>query len=337
MQLCRIPPLGSLILALLFGNLHAAEDPALATILEELKGPISILLPGGNSQSGRVMDWDGERLRLEVNIAGGSAEMTFPREDLLSIRFTGNAYFLTLDEWTREPARTDDAMRLFRGYYEQRGAYFSLMSQQELGIFVRYAQYSLEKDEPLRAVAIIEALRPYIQDEDLLTQLDDSLMLAFFKGGMAEEAETKAREWIQQAEPAGNTALGWRILAEIHFNNEDYEKAFWTAMLPIAFSNQIPTAHLDACYAFAILSAEEIRLKEEPERLATEMRDRSLPWPDHIAALKGLAPEYDNASLETEEPSLQPEGTGPITMEEAPLETPSPVDPIDSLPTRIQL
>ena len=101
-------------------------------------------------------------------------------------------------------------------------------------------------------------------------------------------------------------------------------------MHPIAFSNQMPMQHLDVCYALSILAAEELRLKEEPLQLAAEMRDRGLAWPDYVEMINGKAPRYFTAE------NTKSETTGEaITIEKQPLQTPSPIDPIESLPTRI--
>ena len=65
-------------------------------------------------------------------------------------------------------------------------------------------------------------------------------------------------------------------------------------------------------------------------QLATEMRDRGLAWPDYVEMLNGKAPEYftaENTESETTEEA--------IAIEQQPLQTPSPIDPIESLPTRI--
>ena len=60
------------------------------------------------------------------------------------------------------------------------------------------------------------------------------------------------------------------------------------------------------------------------------MRDRGLAWPDYVEMLNGKAPEYfiaENSESETTEEAN--------TIEQQPLQTPSPIDPIESLPTRI--
>ena len=101
-------------------------------------------------------------------------------------------------------------------------------------------------------------------------------------------------------------------------------------MHPIAFSNQMPMLHLDVCYALAILAAEELRLKEEPLQLAAEMRDRGLAWPDYVEMLSGKAPEYLTAENTEAETTVET-----TIIEQKPLQTPSPIDPIESLPTRI--
>jgi hypothetical protein len=204
------------------------------------------------------------------------------------------------------------------------------MNPGELDLFVRYARYALEKDEPLRAVAIIEVLRPYIEDEALLESLEDAALLAFFLGGLKDEAETQARKWIEAASPAHASALGWRILAEIQFGSEQFEDALWTALYPVAFANQMPMEHLNECYAFAIAAAQETRQPKLSERLSREMAARELPWPEAIGLLAEFQPQ----------PATAPASDTPTEAEQlaealGPIQSPSPLDPLEELPTRI--
>ena len=313
-------------------NLQAEDTFKLSMILPVLEEPLTLVLNGGNQQTGRVTNWDGESIRIEVSLGGGGAELSFSKDDIKQIIFPGNEFLETLNKWQQDPAKTESVMALYRAYYQQRGPYFTLMGGSELSLFVNYAKYALEKKKPLRAVAMIDAVSPHIKDAAVLDRLKEDLLLGFFQGGMREEAETKAIDWIKDADPSGPSALGWRLLAQSKYENGDYEKAFWTALFPMAFSNQMPKAHLDVCYALAILSAGELRLKEETERLAKEMRERGFTWPDYIEILKGKAPEA--FSIEAA-PALPSETEAELSLEEAPIQNPSPVDPIEELPTRI--
>ncbi len=289
--------------ALAAATLFAASASSLpaqsmSRIQADLAGPVQVLLDNGNRQGGTIASWDGESLRLEVELGGGSAEMTFQADEIRDISFPGNQYLSLLGDWVNDPDRVEDALGLFRAFYQQRGAYLRYMDEGELSLFVRYARYALEQGEPLRAVAMIEVLRPYIDDEALLDSLDDAVLLGFFLGGMREQAQTQAAKWIESAEPSGGSALGWRILAEIHFANEAYEEALWTALKPVAFSNQMPMEHLAACYAFAIAAASETRQEALQQRLAEEMETRDLTWPTDIALLADYA---DTAKPMTDE------------------------------------
>jgi len=182
---------------------------------------------------------------------------------------------------------------------------------------------------------MIDRIRPHIENPALIAEIEENLLLALFNAGMTEEAEAKANEWIRAADPAGSSALGWRLLAELSFKQEDYETAFWAALHPVAFSNQMPMEHLNACYAFAITAASELRLKEPRQQLILEMRDRALPWPTNIAVLSGQAPALLTATADTEPADASPDDEAPT--DEPPIQTPSPVDPVESLPTRLLL
>ena len=317
--------------------LFSQDTLSLSEIRDELKAPLSILLKNGNSQTGQVVDWDGQDMRLRVNLGGGTAEMSFSAEDILEIRFSGNEHILTLYEWMRTPGREGDALELFRAYYQQRGAYLDLLSDSDINLFYNYALFALEREEPLRAVAMIEVFRPYIKDPIRLREMDDTILMGFFQGGMRDEAEAQARLLIEESSPTGPSVMPWRILAELHFDEERYEAALWTALQPIAYSNQMPMEELNTCYALAVASAEELRLKDDALRLAREMRERDLSWPENIPALHNREPQVfsqvPQAVEATKEESI-------LLYQDAlleSLETPSPVDPLDSLPNRLNL
>ena len=94
---------------------------------------------------------------------------------------------------------------------------------------------------------------------------------------------------------------------------------------------------LNTCYALAVASAEELRLKDDALRLAREMRERDLSWPENIPALHNREPQVfsqvPQAVEATKEESI-------LLYQDAlleSLETPSPVDPLDSLPNRLNL
>lgn len=324
-----------LLLAFLALPLGAAdaqtERPATAAFRAELNGPVAVLLSNGSRQSGRIVGWDGQQLRLEVALGGGSAQVTYPASDLRAMSFPGRLALDQLAEWTRDPNRVDDALDLFRAFYQQRGAFLQYLDPAELNLFIEYVRFALQHDKPLRAVAIIETLRPHIKDPTRLKDLDDAVLMAFFQAGMLDEATAKAKAWIDAAPPAGSSALGWRILADIQFRAEAYEEALWTALYPIAFANQILPEHLDLCYAFAIAAAQETRQADIAERLTREMHERELPWPTQHTQLQPYQPAPPPAEGET--PPEAPKNNNDPLHE--PIQTPSPLDPLQSLPTRI--
>ena len=174
-------------------QVSAQLSPSLSEIRTTLQEPVTILLDSGNQQTGRVTYWDDSELRIEVSLGGGTAELTFPANEIRSIRFPGGEFKHTLNEWKKDPDRVEEALALYRAYYQQQGAYLSLLNQRELSFFIDYADFALAQKEPLKAVATIDVISPYIEDEAVLKQLKENLLLGFFQGGMRKEAEVEAR------------------------------------------------------------------------------------------------------------------------------------------------
>lgn len=313
----------------LFGQFEAVNFQEVESALSDT---VDVILKNGNSQNGRISSWDGEYLQLEVTLDAGSASITFQAEEIRAIRFPGDTYLEALRELSQQPDEVVTTLGLYRAFYQQRGPYLQFLGKRQIQLFVNYAQFALQNGKPLRAIAIIEVIRPYIEDQSLLNSMDQAVMLGLFLGGMQKEAADQAREWINQNSVSGASALGWRILAEVQFLEENYEKALWTALNPVAFANQMPMEHLDVCYAFAIAAAQETRQPEVSARLYLDMISRGFQWPGEISSLAGYEPQP--------EVPAEPEATTetPIVLEEElePVQTPSPLDPLESLPTRIK-
>ena len=266
---------GSLLTSI---TLASADGLNFDEIEASLSRAVRVNLANGNSQVGQITKWDGEQLRLEITLDTGSAVMFIRTEEVDTIQFQGDSYIALLREMAGSPNQVEDTLTLFRLFYKQRGPYLQFLETNDLQLFVRYAKFALQNNKPLRAVAIIEVLRPHIENKAVLDSLEDAALLGFFLGELDQEAEEMSRKWIRDAPAAGPSALGWRILAEIHFENERYEETLWTGLYPIAFANQMAVEHLDICYAFAIAAAEKTRQPEIAERLFAEMQAKGLSW-----------------------------------------------------------
>ena len=302
----------------------------LREVKSRLSQPVVLLLENGQQSSGEINAWDGETLSLRTYIGGGSASMNYAADAIRDISFTGSEYLPVLYKLEKNPARSDEAFALFEAFYQQRGRYLRYMDVGELGMFVRYARFCLTHEKPLRAVAVIEVIRPYIKDDALLRSLDEATLMGFFLGELYEEAEAQACQWIESTGYDRSSALGWQILAQLQFMRAAYEDAMWTALNPIAFANNLPIEHLGACYALAISAAAETRHEAISERLTKEMQARGFAWPAKLAILAKYNPL-------TKDTSVSKEQARPVVSSLVePIQTPSPIDSEIALPTRLQ-
>lgn len=326
------------VVTLMFFATAAAASPrdtSLNAIREVLRGPVEVELQNGVQYSGRIDNFDGETLEIAVATATrGEAVFTFEVDQIRRVRFPGQVYRETLVRWMEDPARTRDALDLFRAYYEQQAPFFDLLAESDFALFIEYARFALRNNEPIVAVAVAEEVRPRLQSAAMRRRLDDTLVLGFLRVGLADEAIAAARSWIRDADPAGDSALGWRVLAEIYMQAEDYEDALWVALQPIAYSGALPMQHLANCYAMAIVAAKQMRHTDMARRLYREMLERDLAWPDSPDWIVDEEPlHFQEVPVELSDEDQDSDVT--TDDEEPPIQTPSPIDPLESLPTRI--
>lgn len=348
---------GMWLLPLLFWGwnpVEAESGPSLEKMREDLRGDLRLHLRNGRQHEGRITDWDGEKLRMRVSLGEGEAVLGFNREKIERLEFPGSEHLDTLQEWMERPEKRTQTIALFRAFYQQKGPYFELLDESELRLFATYAEYALEHNHPTAAVAMARVLRPHVEDGNLRRELEDGLLLGFHRSGMGQKAENEARKWIRRADPAGSSALGWRVLAELFFEAERYEDTFWAALHPVAFSSDLPMEHLDVCYAYAVAAADELNWDGESKRLAQEMLERNFPWPRHIRVLRERTPPSfvrssanppeststgetpENEEPENGAPDEQDGDAESEAAEPDPPENKKP-DPGESLPTRIRL
>lgn len=253
----------------------AEEDPE----DRDLSGLLRVELKNGRSHSGWPVAFKDDLLFLRIRMGGGEVEQGFPREDIARLHFPGSEVEREAAALVQEGHLTE-AVEPLELLWRQRAPFLGLLDEESLDLLSALPAAHLAAGDPYRAISLANRLLPRAPSPATHNHLQEAILLGHLDLEFWEEASDLAREWIHGQEDFPDSALGWKILAELALLEEDLDRVLWVALQPIAISGPAPAEHLDSCYALAIHA---FHLKEEPVpavRLYREMtEDLRLMWP----------------------------------------------------------
>ena len=159
----------------------------------------------------------------------------------------------------------------------------------------------LDSPHPARAIAIIQTLRPQIENPAALRALDDAVLESYQTLELYEEAQPLAEAWIKARKPYGESALGYYVLGAARLRSEAYEEALDLALHPIVFASPIPTDKLAECYAVAVSAALALRERTYAATLYREMQARGFDWPADDRSLQAFLKDINEYINDHEE------------------------------------
>jgi hypothetical protein len=241
--------------------------------------PLTIKNKNGGVFTGYVQSIEREKLTLKTKAGKGEVIYSFARGDITNVIFPGTELKLLVLELL-EDNFYQQALPLMEALYEQQTPFFSFLKEPELFFFFKLAHVYLKTNALQKAITTANQLIPQIQDKQRLEQLNEIILLAYFKLQSYDQARSLAQMWVKKAKPFQQNALGWWILAYIAFEKKQYNEALWTSLQPIVFSGQLPMSYLGHCYSVAVASAHSLKMEGKATQLYTEMQQRHLKWPD---------------------------------------------------------
>ncbi len=244
---------------------------------DELRKALTLSARGGNEFSGTLVGFDGEKLSLRTIQAGGEIVLSFPTEDISEIYFPGGGILASTRDLV-EAGNLPEALPYLEALLVSRYPVFPLLGEEERSFFANVPMAALAIDRPAAAIAYVEALAPFINEEEGREKLQSAELLGRYMLRLEEKAEVQAAEWIDGQERFPESALGFFIRAAIQFENAEYEESLRTALRPIVFSGQIPVPYLAHCYSLAVASTHIMGNDRHRDQLLTEMDERNLDW-----------------------------------------------------------
>lgn len=264
--------------------------------LRALREPVTLFHRNGQQFRGDVSGSDETTIQLRAIQGAGEILMTFPKEEIRDIHFPGDRMLLrgqTLFHEGKEAA----ALPYLEPVFIQRRPLFDMLEPEERLPFSFLPEAALAAGEPAKAVALVQELAPFYEDEETLDRLADTELVAYYQLGLTEEAEKRALAWVGEADRFSESALGFFIAGSIALEREEAEEALWLALEPIVFSGQLPVAYLDHCYSLAIVATHVLDNDEHREALLEEMRERGLEWRS-LRAFATVAGDIDDLAID---------------------------------------
>lgn len=276
----------------------AAEERI--AIEAELSESITLKLNNRQTVSGNAIHVSENQIQVASAEGAGEIVFTFNTDEIREISVPGESYKAVAAEWMQS-GKTDDALELMAMLYAQRSQLLPLLPPSESHFFTYYVELILDSPHPARAIAIIETLRPQIENPAALRALDDSTLESYQTLELYEDAIPLAEGWVENRKPFGESALGYYVLGAARLRAEAYEEALDLALRPIVFASPIPTDKLSECYAIAVSAALGLRERAYAATLFQEMQTRGFEWPAEDRTLQPFLKEITDYIKDHEE------------------------------------
>jgi|SRR5690625_1872410 len=281
---------------------------SISSASEKTSAWIEIELNDGQTFSGEPVSYRNHVVSIRTIVDGGAFDRGFPADSIASLRFP--------DEKTVAHARdlidgeiTEETLSVLEKIWLPRAPFLSLLDEETIGLLAHLPGAQLALGDPYRAVGLAQRLLPHAAETESADRIHEVILLGYLKLELWEEAEERAKEWIDEQPRFSQSALGWRVLAELALRNQELEELLWIALQPIAMTGAENIDHLADCYALAIHA---LFLQEETSRaveLFKEMRERGLNWPKHekLQETKNEMAELVPVTSNAEDPDAEAE------------------------------
>ncbi|WP_309385017.1 hypothetical protein [Cerasicoccus frondis] len=267
------------IILLLMLTIASLPAMTMEQVQASLSEPQGLVLRGSRPLSGKAMGIIENQLIFRASRGGGSLDYRYDLDQIERLQFPGNDVAYAAQQAIRE-GKNEEALRLMKAMFEQRGSYLKYLTPGERAFFYQYAELEFEKGDPYLGLGAGLALQETVQDSLLLRKVDDLVLLGHYKLPLKKNTRELAEKWIAESELYGASALGFYVLGQLDFDAQQFDAALWQALEPVTLSSQFPMDYLNYCYALAIASCMELELFEEEQKLRAEMTERGLNWPD---------------------------------------------------------
>ena len=240
--------------------------------------PAILTTSAGREFRGLLDGLQGERLGLRLATDGGEVAYSFATTEIAAIRWPGTALEVEMREHL-ERGFVFEALPALEALCRHRLRYFALLPPAQRDNLWLLIEHGARHGDPGTVRATLRALNHCdLSAEKHRLLLTAELHLALRSADTATTAESAAR-WCAAADPGGDSALGWRVLARLAYDAGDFERARWIALQPICLSGHLSNEDLDLCFALAIAASDRLGDLGHALTLHHDRLQRHIPWP----------------------------------------------------------
>lgn len=253
----------------------ASAQPAASLDLQLAREPAVITTTAKREYTGLLDGFRDGRLFIRNATGGGEVGYSFAPAEIEKLKLPGGELDAQAAELV-DRGELATALPLLEALGRQRLRYLPVLNPAHLESLRLLVSVSSRVGNPLATIGYVNQLRLLLTSPDERALLRDAELGAHVQLDHKDEIRRLASAWCAEADPAGDSALGWKILAQLAYDESDFEKARRTALEPIVFSAYLPMADLDRCYALAISAARKLNDHDHALILEHEAQERGL-------------------------------------------------------------
>lgn len=244
--------------------------------------PVEVTTQAGRTVHGLLDGFRDGRLHVRRATDGGEVAYSYAPSELARVTWPGAEMEADAIELL-DLGRIDEALALLQALSRHRLRYLPVLPEPRQRALWLFVHHGCARADPDDVRAVIRALDTIARDEPARHRLVEASLELAQRLHDADAMAGLARAWCARADPAGESAFGWAVLAGLAYSSGDYARARWVALQPVTFTGHLPMRDLDRCYAYAIAAASRAGDAAHAAALRHDMAARALPWPDDPA------------------------------------------------------
>ncbi len=166
-----------------------------------------------------------------------------------------------------------------------RSKFIPLLSEADASLLPQYLQSLLAQKQSLTSLTYAKLWHQKNEYTSLDPLYRNLLIESSLAANLPEEALVHAQNWLDQTPQPIDHPLPWQVLAQHYLDTQQFEKALWTSLTPIAHANK--TTNLTPLHDLAAQAYQKLRYTEHA---AAHLSHQPIPSPKEPLILDPTSP-----------------------------------------------